>query len=207
MQVSTPAARVFAVAASRNPSPKHGGDTSEEEIIRAAFVKVKPVGPRPKRESDAARIGRHWGQAEVPVKTWQGEALDADIDGTYQRVAAPWPMLARCRQSAPIGMNQLVGLRRGNIPAGPHHLECRGARSTCRPPARSTVRSGHHHATRWTTSRQGPRGRAHAEGRLRHRLRVPTPCPRGAYVAGAGATSGPMSFMDIYDKMCFTGLR
>src|SRR5699024_5208251 len=29
--------------------------------------------------------------------------------------------------------------------------------------------------------------------------------PRGAYVAGAGAyTSGPLSFMDIYDKMCFT---
>lgn len=29
--------------------------------------------------------------------------------------------------------------------------------------------------------------------------------PKGAYVAGAGATtSGPMSFMDIYDKMCFT---
>lgn len=29
--------------------------------------------------------------------------------------------------------------------------------------------------------------------------------PRGSYVAGAGAnTSGPLSFMDIYDKMCFT---
>ncbi|MBM5812044.1 MAG: adenosylcobalamin-dependent ribonucleoside-diphosphate reductase [Gammaproteobacteria bacterium] len=29
--------------------------------------------------------------------------------------------------------------------------------------------------------------------------------PRGAYVSGAGAyTSGPMSFMDIYDRMCFT---
>lgn len=29
--------------------------------------------------------------------------------------------------------------------------------------------------------------------------------PNGAYVAGAGAnTSGPLSFMDIYDKMCFT---
>ncbi|MDT8383627.1 MAG: adenosylcobalamin-dependent ribonucleoside-diphosphate reductase [Gammaproteobacteria bacterium] len=29
--------------------------------------------------------------------------------------------------------------------------------------------------------------------------------PRGAFVAGAGAyTSGPLSFMDIYDKMCFT---
>jgi ribonucleoside-diphosphate reductase alpha chain len=29
--------------------------------------------------------------------------------------------------------------------------------------------------------------------------------PRGAHVAGAGAqTSGPLSFMDIYDRMCFT---
>jgi ribonucleoside-diphosphate reductase alpha chain len=29
--------------------------------------------------------------------------------------------------------------------------------------------------------------------------------PKGAYVGGAGAnTSGPLSFMDIYDKMCFT---
>src|SRR5690554_7844992 len=29
--------------------------------------------------------------------------------------------------------------------------------------------------------------------------------PRGAYVAGAGATtSGPLSCMDIFDKMCFT---
>ena len=32
------------------------------------------------------------------------------------------------------------------------------------------------------------------------------PCARrGAYVSGAGAyTSGPLSFMDIFDKMCFT---
>ncbi len=29
--------------------------------------------------------------------------------------------------------------------------------------------------------------------------------PRGAYVSGAGAnTSGPLSFMDVYDSMCFT---
>ena len=29
--------------------------------------------------------------------------------------------------------------------------------------------------------------------------------PKGAFVAGAGAyTSGPLSFMDIFDKMCFT---
>jgi ribonucleoside-diphosphate reductase alpha chain len=29
--------------------------------------------------------------------------------------------------------------------------------------------------------------------------------PKGDYVAGAGAyTSGPLSFMDVYDKMCFT---
>ena len=29
--------------------------------------------------------------------------------------------------------------------------------------------------------------------------------PKGAYVAGAGATtSGPLSFMDIFDRICFT---
>ena len=29
--------------------------------------------------------------------------------------------------------------------------------------------------------------------------------PRGSFVSGAGAhTSGPLSFMDIFDKMCFT---
>ena len=29
--------------------------------------------------------------------------------------------------------------------------------------------------------------------------------PRGAFVSGAGAyTSGPLTFMDIFDKMCFT---
>ncbi|GIT47240.1 MAG: hypothetical protein Ct9H300mP13_0360 [Gammaproteobacteria bacterium] len=29
--------------------------------------------------------------------------------------------------------------------------------------------------------------------------------PKGAFVSGAGAyTSGPMSFMDIFDAMCFT---
>ena len=31
--------------------------------------------------------------------------------------------------------------------------------------------------------------------------------PKGAYVSGAGAyTSGPLSFMDIFDKMCFLSL-
>ena len=31
--------------------------------------------------------------------------------------------------------------------------------------------------------------------------------PKGAFVAGAGAyTSGPLSFMDIYDRMCFTAV-
>jgi ribonucleoside-diphosphate reductase alpha chain len=32
--------------------------------------------------------------------------------------------------------------------------------------------------------------------------------PKGAFVAGAGAyTSGPLSFMDIYDRMCFHRIK
>ena len=60
--------------------------------------------------------------------------------------------------------------------------------------------------TRWTTSSD----KVHEAG-----LTLKAGCgigyefstlrPRGAYVSGAGAyTSGPLSFMDIYDKMCFT---
>src|SRR5690606_8895394 len=62
-----------------------------------------------------------------------------------------------------------------------------GPRSTSPPPRPSTARSRARSAIPWTTS-------------WRRSMR-----PRGAYVSGAGPyTSGPLSFMDIYDKMCFT---
>ena len=78
--------------------------------------------------------------------------------------------------------------------------------STSRPPRRSTAPSRAPSATRWTTSWS----KVHEAG-----LTLKAGCgigyefstlrPRGAYVSGAGAyTSGPLSFMDIYDKMCFT---
>jgi len=47
--------------------------------------------------------------------------------------------------------------------------------------------------------------RAYAKGGCGIGYEFSTLRPKDAYVSGAGAyTSGPLSFMDIYDKMCFT---
>jgi len=140
------------------------------------------------------------------LKTKAGEAIDADIDGTYQRVA-------RALAGAEPGTEQqkywyerfLWALRRGAIPAG---RITSNAGALAHKPATSTINctvSG-----TITDSMDGILDKVHEAG-----LTLKAGCgigyefstlrPRGAFVAGAGAyTSGPMSFMDIYDKMCFT---
>ncbi|MEL4890580.1 adenosylcobalamin-dependent ribonucleoside-diphosphate reductase [Xanthomonas protegens] len=140
------------------------------------------------------------------LKTKQGEPLDADIDGTYLRVA-------RALADAETGEEQRAywferfawALRRGAIPAG-RITSNAGAQE--HKPATSTINctvSG-----TITDSMDGILEKVHEAG-----LTLKAGCgigyefstlrPRGAFVAGAGAyTSGPMSFMDIFDKMCFT---
>ncbi|MDN5782513.1 MAG: adenosylcobalamin-dependent ribonucleoside-diphosphate reductase, partial [Luteimonas sp.] len=140
------------------------------------------------------------------LKTKTGEAVDADIDGTYQRVAKA---LAEAEPSADKRQywNErfLWALRRGAIPAGritsnAGALEHKPATSTINCTVSGTI----------TDSMDGILEKVHEAG-----LTLKAGCgigyefstlrPRGAFVAGAGAyTSGPMSFMDIYDKMCFT---
>lgn len=140
------------------------------------------------------------------LKTKDGEVLDADIDGTWQRVARA---LADAEQTAEKRAywyeRFLWALRRGAIPAG-RITSNAGARE--HKPATSTINctvSG-----TITDSMDGILEKVHEAG-----LTLKAGCgigyefstlrPRGAFVAGAGAyTSGPMSFMDIYDKMCFT---
>ncbi|MES2672009.1 MAG: adenosylcobalamin-dependent ribonucleoside-diphosphate reductase [Pseudomonadota bacterium] len=140
------------------------------------------------------------------LKTKQGEDVDADIDGTYQRVARA------LSDAEPNGEKQkywyerfLWALRRGAIPAGritsnAGALEHKPATSTINCTVSGTI----------TDSMDGILEKVHEAG-----LTLKAGCgigyefstlrPRGAFVAGAGAyTSGPMSFMDIYDKMCFT---
>ena len=140
------------------------------------------------------------------LKTKQGEALDADIDGTYQRVARALADAEATPEKRAYWYERFVwALRRGAIPAG-RITSNAGAQQ--HKPATSTINctvSG-----TIEDSMDGILDKVHEAG-----LTLKAGCgigyefstlrPKGAFVAGAGAyTSGPMSFMDIYDKMCFT---
>jgi ribonucleoside-diphosphate reductase alpha chain len=140
------------------------------------------------------------------LKTKQGEPLDADIDGTYQRVAKALAEVEATPELRQYWQERFLwALRRGAIPAG-RITSNAGAQE--HKPATSTINctvSG-----TIEDSMDGILQKVHEAG-----LTLKAGCgigyefstlrPRGAFVAGAGAyTSGPMSFMDIYDKMCFT---
>ncbi len=140
------------------------------------------------------------------LKTKQGEAIDEDIDATYQRVArALADAEPTAEKRAYWGERFAWALRRGAIPAGritsnAGALQHKPATSTINCTVSGTIED----------SMDGILDKVHEAG-----LTLKAGCgigyefstlrPRGAFVAGAGAyTSGPMSFMDIYDKMCFT---
>ena len=136
----------------------------------------------------------------------RGDAVDETIDDTYKRVAKA---LSETEQSAEKQKywyeRFLWALRRGAIPAGritsnAGALEHKPATSTINCTVSGII----------TDSMDDILGKVHEAG-----LTLKAGCgigyefstlrPKGAFVAGAGAyTSGPMSFMDIYDKMCFT---
>ncbi|HEC17334.1 MAG TPA: adenosylcobalamin-dependent ribonucleoside-diphosphate reductase [Sedimenticola sp.] len=140
------------------------------------------------------------------LKTKDGTPVDADIDGTYRRVAAA---LAKIEQDPALQKEWeekfLWALRNGAIPAG-RIISNAGAQAY--KPATSTINctvSG-----MIQDSMNEILAKVHEAG-----LTLKAGCgigyefstlrPKGAYVSGAGAyTSGPLSFMDIYDKMCFT---
>ncbi|HRN60274.1 MAG TPA: adenosylcobalamin-dependent ribonucleoside-diphosphate reductase [Chiayiivirga sp.] len=140
------------------------------------------------------------------LKTKQGVALDADIDGTYRRVAKALADAEPTAELQKYWMERFTwALRRGAIPAG-RITSNAGAQE--HKPATSTINctvSG-----TIEDSMDGILEKVHEAG-----LTLKAGCgigyefstlrPKGAFVAGAGSyTSGPMSFMDIYDKMCFT---
>ena len=139
------------------------------------------------------------------LKSKSGDALDQDIDHTYQRIAK-----ALAETEVPERQQEwfeafLWALRNGAIPAG-RIVSNAGAQE--HKPATSTINctvSG-----TIPDSMNGILGRTHEAG-----LTLKAGCgigyefstlrPKGAFVSGAGAyTSGPLSFMDIYDAMCFT---
>src|SRR3989440_4699384 len=140
------------------------------------------------------------------LKTKTGEPVDSSIDHTYQRVARALAEAETTPEKRTYWYeNFLWALRRGAIPAGrvtsnAGALEHKPATSTINCTVSGTIRD----------SMDDILGKVHEAG-----LTLKSGCgigyefstlrPRGAYVSGAGAyTSGPLSFMDIYDKMCFT---
>ncbi|HET7306785.1 MAG TPA: adenosylcobalamin-dependent ribonucleoside-diphosphate reductase [Gammaproteobacteria bacterium] len=139
------------------------------------------------------------------LKTKDGTILDETVDDTYKRVARALAEVEDPAKREEWYDKFLWALRHGAIPAG---RITSNAGAWEHKPATSTINctvSGTIH-----DSMNDILGKVHEAG-----LTLKAGCgigycfstlrPRGAYVAGAGAyTSGPLSFMDIYDKMCFT---
>ena len=134
-----------------------------------------------------------------------GSPIDKTMDDTYKRVARALADVEREETREHWYERFLWSLRRGAIPAGrvtsnAGALEHKPATSTINCTVSGTIRDSMDDILR----------KVHEAG-----LTLKSGCgigyefstlrPRGAYVSGAGAyTSGPLSFMDIYDKMCFT---
>ncbi|HEX8778396.1 MAG TPA: adenosylcobalamin-dependent ribonucleoside-diphosphate reductase, partial [Rhodanobacter sp.] len=140
------------------------------------------------------------------LRTKAGEPVDADVDGTWRRVARALSEVEATPELREHWNERFLwALRRGAIPAGritsnAGALEHKPATSTINCTVSGTIRD----------SMDDILEKVHEAG-----LTLKAGCgigyefstlrPRGAYVSGAGAyTSGPLSFMDIYDKMCFT---
>ncbi len=140
------------------------------------------------------------------LKTKQGDAIDLNIDDTFSRVAHALADVETTEENKTLWFDKFLwALRRGAIPAGritsnAGALEHKPATSTINCTVSGIVED----------SMDGILEKVHEAG-----LTLKAGCgigyefstlrPKGAFVAGAGAyTSGPLSFMDIYDKMCFT---
>ncbi len=134
-----------------------------------------------------------------------GSPIDKSMDDTYKRVARALADVEDAALREQWYESFLWALRHGAIPAGrvtsnAGALEHKPATSTINCTVSGTIRD----------SMDDILNKVHEAG-----LTLKAGCgigyefstlrPRGAYVSGAGAyTSGPLSFMDIYDKMCFT---
>jgi len=140
------------------------------------------------------------------LKSKIGESIDSNIDDTYKRVALAISEVEKTTELREEWYKSFLwALRRGAIPAG-RITSNAGARD--HKPATSTINCTVSGTIK--DSMNGILDKVHEAG-----LTLKAGCgigyefstlrPKGAYVSGAGAyTSGPLSFMDIYDKMCFT---
>jgi ribonucleoside-diphosphate reductase alpha chain len=144
-------------------------------------------------------------EAKYRLTAKNGTTIDATVDDTYSRVARALADVEEEAQRDHWYEKFLWALRSGAIPAG-RIISNAGARQ--HKPATSTINCTVSGTV--ADSMDNILNKVHEAG-----LTLKAGCgigyefstlrPKGAYVTGAGAyTSGPLSFMDIYDKMCFT---
>ncbi len=144
-------------------------------------------------------------ETKYRLSSKNGDVIDKTIDDTYQRVAKALAEVETESKRDHYYEAFLWALRSGAIPAG-RITSNAGAQE--HKPATSTINC----TVSGTVgdSMDNILNKVHEAG-----LTLKAGCgigyefstlrPKGAYVTGAGAyTSGPLSFMDIYDKMCFT---
>jgi len=140
------------------------------------------------------------------LKAKDGTAIDETIDDTYKRVARALSDVEETQAKRDKWYEDFLwALRRGAIPAG---RITSNAGALAYKPATSTINctvSG-----TIDDSMDDILAKVHEAGLTLKAgsgigYEFSTLRGKGAYVSGAGAyTSGPLSFMDIYDKMCFT---
>lgn len=146
-----------------------------------------------------------WDQ-KYRLKDKNGNHVDKDIDESFQRVATALSDVESDQQKREHWQEKFIwALRQGAIPAG-RIISNAGAQA--HKPATSTINCT-------VSGSISDSMQDILEKNLEAGLTLKAGCgigyefstlrPKGAYVSGAGAqTSGPMSFMDIFDKMCFT---
>jgi ribonucleoside-diphosphate reductase alpha chain len=139
------------------------------------------------------------------LKAKDGTAVDHSMDDTYRRVAKALAEVEAKDKQAEWEQRFVWALQHGAIPAGritsnAGALEHKPATSTINCTVSGTVKD----SMRGILDKVQEAGMTLKAG-CGIGYEFSTLRPKGAFVAGAGAyTSGPLSFMDIYDKMCFT---
>ena len=139
------------------------------------------------------------------LKSKKGEMVDQDMDDTYKRVARALTEVETPDKQEEWYEQFLWALRQGVIPAG-RIISNAGAQE--HKPATSTINctvSGTINDSMEDILLKNVEAGLTLKAGCGIGYEFSTLRPKGAYVSGAGAyTSGPLSFMDIYDKTCFT---
>ncbi|MEH6467073.1 MAG: adenosylcobalamin-dependent ribonucleoside-diphosphate reductase [Porticoccus sp.] len=139
------------------------------------------------------------------LKDKEGNPVDETIDGTYRRVARALADVEEEGKRELWHQRFLWALRNGAIPAG-RIISNAGALE--HKPSTSTINctvSGIIEDSMLDILEKNLEAGLTLKAGCGIGYEFSTLRPKGAYVSGAGAyTSGPLSFMDIFDKMCFT---